>query len=253
MFNWDAIENMLLLVAAVVGAFGAALWLSLILWAFRDIRKRSRDPVAQIFAAAVVAILNLPGLVIYLILRPPETLAEAYERSLEEEALLQSIEEKAICPGCGRAARDDWQVCPFCHTKLKKVCVTCSALLDLGWNICPFCASSQLGYGRAEQAPAAAPNAAPAEVEPQRPPSPRPKPARIAPPVEAAAQEVPVPLIGDAAPRVEKSTDDNGTNPPVDESPPSQRDASARDRRTARRRRTPARSDTVLFIEDDDF
>jgi RNA polymerase subunit RPABC4/transcription elongation factor Spt4 len=251
MFNWDAIENLILLVAAVVGAFGAALWLSLILWTFRDIRKRSRDSIAQIFAAAVVAILNLPGLVIYLILRPPETLAEAYERSLEEEALLQSIEEKAICPGCGRAARDDWQVCPFCHTKLKKVCVTCSALLDLGWNICPFCASSQLGYARAEPAQAAGAAA----------PQSSPKPPYTAPPAEAAVQEAPVPLIGDAAPRADKSTDDNGTNPHAGERPSPQRDAPARaasartsrDRSTARRRRPPVRSDTVLFIEDDDF
>ena len=50
--------------------------------------------------AVMVAILNVPGLLIYIFLRPRETLSEAYERSLEEEALLQEIEEKPVCPGC---------------------------------------------------------------------------------------------------------------------------------------------------------
>ena len=52
--------------------------------------------------------------------------AEAYERSLEEEALLQEIEEKPTCPGCKSRVQADWQVCPSCHTRLKKPCIRCS-------------------------------------------------------------------------------------------------------------------------------
>ncbi len=139
----ERLGNWLLLATAFFGAFGAALWLSLVIWTFRDMRARSRDPLALILATLVVAILNLPGLLVYLILRPPETLDEAYQRSLEEEALLQEIEEKTICPGCGRAAHDDWQVCPYCHTRLKKPCVSCGAPLELPWSICPYCATPQ--------------------------------------------------------------------------------------------------------------
>ena len=39
------------LVAAVLGALLAALWLSLISWGFRDMRLRSRDPFAHLLAA----------------------------------------------------------------------------------------------------------------------------------------------------------------------------------------------------------
>ena len=53
----------------------AALWLGLVIWTFRDIRSRSRDIFAQILATLVVAILNLPGLLIYMMVRPRETLA----------------------------------------------------------------------------------------------------------------------------------------------------------------------------------
>jgi RNA polymerase subunit RPABC4/transcription elongation factor Spt4 len=76
-------------------------------------------------------------------MRPRETLSEAYERSLEEEALLQEIEEKPTCPGCGIRVQGTWQACPSCHTRLKKTCVNCRNLLDLSWTLCPICASPQ--------------------------------------------------------------------------------------------------------------
>ncbi len=102
-------------------------------------RNRSRDPFAQILAALVVALLPVIGLVIYLILRPPETLAEAYERALEEEALLQEIEERPACPGCSRTVDRHWILCPHCHTRLRRACMDCNALLELHWAICPYC------------------------------------------------------------------------------------------------------------------
>lgn len=140
-FSLDSLTDTILLIAAFFGAFLSALWLSLVIWTFRDMRARSRDVFAQVLAALVVAVLTLPGLVVYLILRPPRTLAETYEQSLEEEALLQEIEEKRVCPGCGREAQETWRVCPNCYTKLKKPCAHCGKLMDLPWNLCPYCAT----------------------------------------------------------------------------------------------------------------
>jgi len=74
--------------------------------------------------------------------RPRETLAEVYDRSLEEEALLQSIEERESCPGCGQRIDQDWVICPFCHTKLKKSCHHCGQAIHLRWTMCPYCGSS---------------------------------------------------------------------------------------------------------------
>lgn len=135
----ETIASYLTIVAAVLGAILAALWLSLVIWTFRDMRLRSRDPFAQILAAIVVGLLPVVGLIIYLILRPPETLAEAYERALEEEALLQEIEERPACPGCSRTVEAGWILCPYCHTRLRKRCLDCDQLLELQWNLCPFC------------------------------------------------------------------------------------------------------------------
>lgn len=146
----ETLNTLLLYGITGAGAVITATWLALIMWTWRDMRLRSRDPLAQIAASLVVAALGIPGVVIYVMLRPQETLSEAYERSLEEEALLQNIEEKPVCAGCGRPIKDNWQVCPYCHTKLKKSCTACGKLLELPWNLCPYCTTSQVPAEQAQ-------------------------------------------------------------------------------------------------------
>lgn len=139
------LSSLTIVLTAFGGAFLAALWISLVVWTYRDIRARARDPLAQTLAALLVGALNLPGVLIYLILRPQRTLEEEYQRTLEEEALLQALEDLPLCPGCERRVKEDWQVCPNCHTKLKKSCHNCSRLMELAWNICPFCGAPAPG------------------------------------------------------------------------------------------------------------
>ncbi len=138
-FDPTFLSNFLLVLTAFGGAFLAALWIALVIWTYRDIRARARDPLVQILSALLVAVLNLPGVLVYLILRPARTLEEEYQHTLEEESLLQALEELPLCPGCERRVKDDWQVCPNCHTKLKKECHHCGKLMELPWNICPYC------------------------------------------------------------------------------------------------------------------
>ncbi len=139
------LSNLLLVLTAFGGAFLAALWISLVVWTYRDIRARTRDPLVQTLATLMVTALNLPGVLVYMILRPARTLQEEYQRTLEEEALLQALEDLPLCPGCERRVKDDWQVCPNCHTKLKKTCHQCGKLMELPWNICPFCGTPAPG------------------------------------------------------------------------------------------------------------
>jgi RNA polymerase subunit RPABC4/transcription elongation factor Spt4 len=147
-FDPTSLSNFILFLAAWGGAFIAALWLSLVIWTYRDIRRRARDPLARILSVLVVAVLFIPGVLIYYILRPSGTLEEEYQRTLEEEALLQSIEESALCPGCSRRIKESWIVCPNCHTKLKKNCHHCGKLMELPWNLCPFCGTPAPGMRR---------------------------------------------------------------------------------------------------------
>jgi len=131
------------ILVAVLSGFFVAFTIAIVVWTFRDMRSRSRDILAQILAALVVLIFNIPGLLIYYLMRPKETLAEGYERALSEEALLQDIEEKQACPGCKQAIQSDYMVCPNCHTKLRKPCVNCGKPLHLKWGICPYCGTTQ--------------------------------------------------------------------------------------------------------------
>lgn len=144
-FNPSFLNNFLLIAAALGGAFLAALWLSLMVWTYRDIRGRVRDPMVRILAVLLVGVLFLPGVVVYLILRPSQTMEEEYQHMLEEEALLQAIEERTACPGCGRHTAEDWIICPNCYTKLMKTCHACGRLMKLPWSLCPYCGTPEPG------------------------------------------------------------------------------------------------------------
>jgi RNA polymerase subunit RPABC4/transcription elongation factor Spt4 len=139
------LSSLTLVLTGLAGAFLVALWVALVVWTYRDMRSRHRDRLVHILAALMVALLNLPGVLVYLILRPARTLEEEYQQTLEEEALLQSIEDQSVCPGCERHIKDDWQVCPTCQTKLRKPCHSCGRLMELPWNICPYCGTPAPG------------------------------------------------------------------------------------------------------------
>ena len=144
-FDPTVLSSLTLLLTGFAGAFLVALWVASVVWTYRDIHARHRDRLVHILATALVALLNLPGVLVYLILRPGRTLEEEYQQTLEEEALLQSIEDQSVCPGCERRTREDWVVCPSCQTKLRKPCHSCGRLMELPWNICPYCGTPALG------------------------------------------------------------------------------------------------------------
>jgi RNA polymerase subunit RPABC4/transcription elongation factor Spt4 len=139
----EILPQVVTILTLVTAVFLTSVWLGMILWTFRDIRSRTRDIVVQILATFMVAVLTLPGLIVYFLIRPRETLSEAYEHALEQEALLQAIEEPEVCPGCGAKVQEDFIYCPYCHTHLKKNCVACDRVLELDWHICPYCGASQ--------------------------------------------------------------------------------------------------------------
>jgi RNA polymerase subunit RPABC4/transcription elongation factor Spt4 len=145
----NTIRPFVVMFAALFVAFLTATWVAAVIWAFRDIRSRTRDIFAQILATLLVFVFfplfPVPGLVLYFLLRPRETLSDIYERSLEEEALLQGIEERMACPSCNRRIEEDFLVCPSCHTRLKKPCPACGRRLHLKWRICPYCGEAQTG------------------------------------------------------------------------------------------------------------
>jgi RNA polymerase subunit RPABC4/transcription elongation factor Spt4 len=142
------------------GAYLVLLWAASVLWAYRDIRRRSEDVSVQVLAVGLVLLLPFVGIPLHLILRPPQTLAEKYERSLEEEYLRNDIEEKYVCPECQRPIEPDFILCPHCNTSLRRRCDNCSRVVDLTWSICPYCGDD--GTATSRQAPTVVSSAYPA-------------------------------------------------------------------------------------------
>src|SRR3712207_7256664 len=125
------VERILRVGLTVISAYLVALWIASIWWTFRDIRTRTTDLFLQVAATLLVGVFSFAGLLIYIILRPPKTLTELYEESLEEEAFLQGIHVQSACPVCKQRAEPDFIFCPWCQTRLKRLCSRCEHPLML--------------------------------------------------------------------------------------------------------------------------
>jgi RNA polymerase subunit RPABC4/transcription elongation factor Spt4 len=139
----EVIVRSLQLMVALAGAYALALWFALVVWTYRDITARTNNPVTHVFSTLIVVLFWVPGAIIYLILRPRETLDEAFQRAMEEEYLLQDLDDMPVCFNCRRAIRDDFVFCPHCSTELRRPCVTCGRFTDVHWEICPYCGAAQ--------------------------------------------------------------------------------------------------------------
>jgi RNA polymerase subunit RPABC4/transcription elongation factor Spt4 len=139
---FGAIQGLLEPLIACTITFFVIFWVSTVVWTFRDIRSRTQDFLSQILATVLAAVFPIAGLLIYMILRPRQTLAEIYERQLEEESLLAEMTERQTCSNCHARIDQDFQVCPSCGQKLKRSCPKCERLLELRWTFCPYCATN---------------------------------------------------------------------------------------------------------------
>jgi RNA polymerase subunit RPABC4/transcription elongation factor Spt4 len=126
-----------------IGVYIVLIWLASAFWAYRDMRQRSANPVAPYLAAALVIlftpVLFLFALLLYRILRPKETLADANDRALAEEAMLAEVAARPHCANCTRPVNEEWIICPTCRNRLRRVCPNCERLVELDWSICAWC------------------------------------------------------------------------------------------------------------------
>jgi len=128
----------------IVIVYGVILWVALAFYVVRDARQRSQSPSFVGFAALLGFLPPLLGPVIYLVIRPPQTMDEERAILLEEQALLEPSNDGVIvrpCPTCGREIEREFIVCPYCRTQFARRCASCDRSLRLGWSVCPYCAT----------------------------------------------------------------------------------------------------------------
>src|SRR6516162_2033041 len=98
--------------------FVVVLYLALVYWTYADARRRIEDPIL-VGCATVAALFPYVGTLIYVIVRPPETLEDAHERELEMQAAEVRLAESGVlfCPHCDNEVEKDFLRCPSCLRK----------------------------------------------------------------------------------------------------------------------------------------
>ena len=161
--DWQAAARM---VGAVVGGYLVVIWLASVLWVYRDIRSRTRDPISHVTGVVIALTFPFIGLPVYFVLRPSVTLVEAYDRQLEQEAILSELHAVSACPNCRRPIQDEFMVCAHCASALREPCSNCSKLLQFSWQHCPYCATPRAQAAPPRAAPSPSVSEPPLELEP---------------------------------------------------------------------------------------
>ncbi|MCW2926408.1 MAG: hypothetical protein JWM86_376 [Thermoleophilia bacterium] len=131
---------------------GLAFYVAIVIWTYKDARKRTDDPI---MVATFTAISMLPvfGVLIYMLVRPSEYIADVRERELEIRALERQLGRQERCPYCKSHIEGEYLSCPVCTTKLRQSCTGCEKPLDPRWVMCPFCETEVPGKAGRAAAP----------------------------------------------------------------------------------------------------
>jgi hypothetical protein len=140
---WSEWQGIVLLIAMLFALYIAVMWIAAIVWTYRDIRSRTSDPAEQAVSVLLVALFNIPGLVLHVLMRPKTTIEEQLDRRLEAEAMFQDIQERPACPVCAARVQQDFIKCPMCRAELRTPCRDCGQALAVDWVMCPFCTADR--------------------------------------------------------------------------------------------------------------
>ena len=126
----------------LTGFFVVVFWLATAFWVFKDARRRIDDPWLVGMAALLGLVPPFIGPIVYLFLRPPDSIEERRDRELENRALEDRLAERDLhCPVCRGEVDASFLVCPVCTTRLKQACGSCGSPLEQIWQVCPYCAT----------------------------------------------------------------------------------------------------------------
>jgi hypothetical protein len=135
-------SNTFTLARNLAAFFVVVFWLATAYWVFKDARRRIEDPWLVAMATLLGLVPPFLGPVVYLFVRPPDSIEERRDRELENRALEERIARDDLrCPVCRGQVDDSYLVCPVCTTRLKQACASCNAPLEPIWQVCPYCAT----------------------------------------------------------------------------------------------------------------
>ena len=114
-------------------------WLVIIGWVWVDSSERTSKKGLKIGYILLVIFFNIFGLIIYLIIRPSETIEEIYWEDLDRRYLKYETSELGDCPRCGSQLYPGYVFCTNCGYRLKVKCPQCGVLIDKDHVFCEYC------------------------------------------------------------------------------------------------------------------
>jgi RNA polymerase subunit RPABC4/transcription elongation factor Spt4 len=114
-------------------------WLVVLYWVWLDSGDRTTNTAVRYSYVFLVAVLNIIGWIIYLMIRPSQTIEEIYWADLERRYLKYETAELGDCPKCGTQLYPGYTFCPNCKHKLKRRCIKCNVLVEKKNKYCPYC------------------------------------------------------------------------------------------------------------------
>lgn len=119
-------------------------WFFVLFWVWTDSRERSTKVIFSILSVLLVAPFNILGLIVYLLIRPKDTIESLFWADLERRYLIHETADLGDCSQCGYQLSPDFNACPQCSTPCKIECPECKAFVRTDWKYCPVCSHQLL-------------------------------------------------------------------------------------------------------------
>lgn len=139
------------LVWRAIIAMMAFLWGFVILWVWSDSGERTSNMWFRIAMVLFVAPFNIPGLIIYFLVRPSQTIEQVYWAEQERKYLIYETSDIDDCPKCGEQIMPGYNVCPRCAYEVKIQCEGCEVMIDRNFKYCPYCGFQHRQRAAAEE------------------------------------------------------------------------------------------------------
>ena len=127
------------LFSLILGVIILLFWLVIIGWVWIDSGERTSKTSIRVVYLLLVIFLNIPGLIIYLIVRPSETIEQIYWADLERRYLKYETAELGDCSKCGSQLLPGYVHCSNCGNEIKRRCPKCGVLINKDHKFCENC------------------------------------------------------------------------------------------------------------------
>lgn len=127
------------LVWKILGLVFIIFWIVVLDWVWLDAGERTSNKTSRVIYLLLVIFFNVFGWIIYLIIRPSQTIEQIYWADLERRYLKFETSELGDCSKCGTQLYPGYTFCPKCGLELKVKCTACNVYIEKSNEYCPYC------------------------------------------------------------------------------------------------------------------